>query len=731
MSNLKEDFAQSISDRIANLRSNALSMAGMLMEEMPLDGPAPYRQEPSATPSVSIMGAASGGKVEAAATDAKAKPANSRLGLLRALLAVGAYEPAMFILSTYPWICEAYPDVADLVVRLCMASLDDLYHRDIGSAYVAKADNMSVDVMTQAKARYSATDKRLKAAQPEISVLTIKAIDTPRTHNGAWRTPVYFLHNWASEVPICADIPAARSFLVQQLKLIGVHVGRNQRFLIHLIRLVGYGMAAAIKQEDAESRSVWESIIRSHLIPAISLSDPNPALIFDFWDLLSMLSYLTRFSMYGEWKDRSYKKMPELRVRRAEAERDAKGILKRLSIDNVKQFGRSLAKIGHTNPLVLFEIALNQVQSYDNLIGPVVESARYLTPFGYDALAYSLLDALSNPEKERTKSDGTNISLWLQGLATFAGTLCKRWNIDVSQILQYILTQLRNGNPKDLIVLRELISKMTGIEPVIDLSDSQILALGGGKTLQAEAINPTGVVERKGATKRSTARLKIAMQDSGLTLPLLVAVALQRQQCAFEDAEAPLKYLGNLFDQCQQVLFQFLDFINLHLTSEQYAQTIPDVRILWTQYGVDAGIAFHIVRPVLRTEIQSHDAHVQVERLREDAKASRQRAAAKALASAQAVIDAASQDSEMIAEPVEPDATQPPVSAAGEAGESVEAGEAALASEPSQAADTAPEDVKKRIVWHPKLLDCVTAAEEQLSPSMQAYMSCVPASTRR
>lgn len=170
---------------------------------------------------------------------------------------------------------------------------------------------------------------------------------------------------------------------------------------------------------------------------------------------------------------------------------------------------------------------------------------------------------------------------------------------------------------------------MTGVEPVSDLSDSQVVALGGGKTLRAEAIVPTTAVERKNATKRSSARLRMALVDSKLVVPLLVAVAIQRQDCVFGDEEAPLKYLGNLFDQCQQVLFQYIDFLSSHLGIEQYTAILSDVQDLWEKYGIDAGIAFHIARPVLQLAVQKQDAAAKIalqenmERMKEEIKAAR------------------------------------------------------------------------------------------------------------
>lgn len=101
-------------------------------------------------------------------------------------------------------------------------------------------------------------------------------------------------------------------------------------------------------------------------------------------------------------------------MRKAEAEKEVKSILRRLSTDNVKQLGKSLAKVAHTNPTVIWSVVLNQVMSYDNLILPVIDAARYLTDLGYDVLAYCVLDALSGT-RNKTKEDGTSVAMWLSG----------------------------------------------------------------------------------------------------------------------------------------------------------------------------------------------------------------------------------------------------------------------------------------------------------------------------
>lgn len=545
-SKLKDKYRDEISDRIANARSNALAMAGMLLDDTE---PPP----PKAASSLTIAGSASGASAAApspAVPVAPSDPPNARLGLLRALLSIGAFKPAYWILSNHSWICEPVPEIADLLLRLLNHSIAPYYDSFV-SPFAGKKENVEEKraSLCRPRQRYSLTDKKIVPPPSAAYAITGKPFDHPRSQAGYWREQVYFFAEWQDRLPRCNTAAEVLEVVGPLLKIIGVHASRNRAFFVHLLRIA--------KQEtlpSATNRSAWEGILRMHLIPALAISEPNPSTTHELWEILRNFPYTARFAIYGEWKDRLYKRLPELRVKKVETDKEAKSMLKRLSADNVKQFGRSLAKIAHTNPCPLFEIALNQVQSYDNLIAPVVDSFRYLTPFGYDVLAYSLLDALSNPEKERTKSDGTNISLWLQSLAIFAGTLCKRWNMEVAYILQYILNQLREGNSKDLVVLRELISKMSGIEPVSDLSDSQVIALGGGPTLQSEALHPTTPEERKNQTKRSTLRLKTSLLDAQLVGPLLVAVAKARQECVLGLDDAPLKYLGNLFDQVCQVL---------------------------------------------------------------------------------------------------------------------------------------------------------------------------------
>lgn len=139
-----------------------------------------------------------------------------------------------------------------------------------------------------------------------------------------------------------------------------------------------------------------------------------------------------------------------------------------------------------------------------------------------------------------------------QGLASFTAHLCRRYSsIDPTPILHFVVHRLSNASPFDSIILRELISKMSGIEPIQALSDTEISAMGGGPILQIETVasESRGALQTK-PLQRSTDKLLTSLSDADLALPLLLLLAQQCQQCVYRVnvSEAVLKGLGSMAD---------------------------------------------------------------------------------------------------------------------------------------------------------------------------------------
>jgi THO complex subunit 2 len=145
------------------------------------------------------------------------------------------------------------------------------------------------------------------------------------------------------------------------------------------------------------------------------------------------------------------------------------------------------------------------------------------------------------------------------GLASFTGMLFRRYSADLSPVMKYIVHQLYSSQTTEIIVLREIIWKMAGIEPLPSLSESQISAMAGGPTLRIEAVASStrgARLDPGEVTLRAPQRLGKALVDSSLALPLLIQVAQQRQSCVFTARDAHLKSLASLYDAvCSLILY--------------------------------------------------------------------------------------------------------------------------------------------------------------------------------
>ena len=122
-----------------------------------------------------------------------------------------------------------------------------------------------------------------------------------------------------------------------------------------------------------------------------------------------------------------------------------------------------------------------------------------------------IIEALANPAKERLKHEDTTVSQWLQGelegacaqaratppannlspllfpgLATFCGTVYKKYPLELVGLLQFVTNQLKSGKSFDLLILKEVVQKMSGIDSSEELTQSQIEAMAGGDLLKAE-----------------------------------------------------------------------------------------------------------------------------------------------------------------------------------------------------------------------------------------------------
>ncbi|KAF6762809.1 transcription factor/nuclear export subunit protein 2-domain-containing protein [Ephemerocybe angulata] len=594
METVRTEYLANISGRISGAGMSLLAMAAPLES-----GPSHSKHKASAP-------------ADDKKPEKKETKSNQKVGLLTALLAVGALRPALSILTRFPWLVDPHPEIADLLLQMLRHSISVLYE--------AQCNFFSKDIgFTQPRARYGAGG--VLQPSPRKTVLTLLS---PAPLCTSTTDFVFFYPRWSEQVPTVNSLEEIESVVEPFLQFIGPHLSRDTAFLTRLVRLGRNVITppnpdrkapSEVSPSDHPNYAFWYRILRQYIFPALPLIRGNAVCTVEIWHLIRIFEPTSRWQLYGEWKS-MYMENPELRVRQVQAEKESKDILRRLSHQTIDSLSGAVGKLAHSNPMIFFTNVVNQVMAYENLASVIVQALRYVTNMGFDVLVFVILDTLSDDKKDRLKTDGVNIADWLQSLAGFTGMLFRRYNTDLKPVLKYVVNRLQADVTSDITILKELIWKMAGIEPLPSLSNAQIAAMAGGKTLRIQTI----AAQHRGAqadpsdlAMRAPDRLADALINSGLALPLLVQVAQQRQSCVFNASkDSPLKTVSGLFDATHGVFLQYLDLLTTVVKAEDYAnKVLPAFEDLANKYGIEPSMCMQIIRPVLHHKLVSKAVELQ------------------------------------------------------------------------------------------------------------------------
>ncbi|XP_022539435.2 THO complex subunit 2 [Astyanax mexicanus] len=487
-------------------------------------------------------------------------PDNQKLGLLEALLMIGDWHHAQNIMEQMPaYYATSHKAIAIALCQLLHLILEPLYRR-AGVPKGAKASLL----------------KPLRNKQAPAPVETFEDLSKD---------------------------------VFTMLGYLGPHLSHDPILFAKIVRLGKSFMKEYQSESKQDTKDKLDSLLSCFLsvsdqvlLPSLTLMECNACMSEELWGFFKLFPYQHRYRLYGQWKNETYSNHPLLVKVKAQTVDRAKYIMKRLTKENVKPSGRQIGKLSHSNPTILFDYILSQIQWYDNLITPVVDSLKYLTSLNYDVLAYCIIEALANPEKEKMKHDDTTISSWLQSLASLCGAVFRKYPIELAGILQYVTNQLKAGKSFDLLILKEVVQKMAGIEITDEMTVEQLEAMTGGEQLKAEG----GYFGQIRNTKKSSQRLKDALLDHELALPLCLLMAQQRNGVVFsEGGEKHLKLVGKLYDQCHDTLVQFGGFLASNLSTEDYIKRVPSVDILCNQFHTPHDAAFFLSRPMYAHQILS------------------------------------------------------------------------------------------------------------------------------
>ncbi|XP_075972929.1 THO complex subunit 2-like protein isoform X2 [Anticarsia gemmatalis] len=413
----------------------------------------------------------------------------------------------------------------------------------------------------------------------------------------------------------CKSFEDMKETVIPALILLGPSLHYDPILMYKIIRIL---RTSRSQKEDPLHHEAL-TVLDAAILPALTLMDGNCCMAEEVYTLLKLYPYQCRYCLYSRWKNEAAERIPSLIRVRGNSLQRIKHIMKRVSKENIKPQGRLIGKLSHAAPTLIFDYMLLQIQTYDNLIGPVVESLKYLTSLSLDVLGYCLLEALCGGRG----SGGAAHPPWLQALAAFAGAAFKKHNIELTALLQFVANRLKAQQSQDLLILKEIVQKMAGIEAAEEITSDQLDAMAGGELLKGEA----GYFSQVRNTKRSSARLKEAIVGNNLDIALCILSAQQRHCCVWkeykedtssgEPAGSQLKVVGRLADQCQDALVQLGTFLASSHAPDEYAARLPSLQELLRDYHVDADVAFFLHRPVLAQKIA---AKVEILRKSSDSK---------------------------------------------------------------------------------------------------------------
>lgn len=582
---------------------NALARAGALPDESaPAIGRIREADGRAATPSRSDAGSAKPTRAEETEpSEPLPEPSDQKIELLRSLLCIGAIPEALYILGRFPWLPDAIPDLLEHIHRILHPCLSKVYE---SICPLNGRDSIRDSTRAAAISEKNALPKGdVQYADPTPRrVLRWAQIDKNDTNEGIdYR---FYWDDWADNVPVCQTVDDVFVLCNTFLNLSGVKIGQDANLLMKLARI---GKDSLAKEPTQANRSRWIDLCKRLLCPAMSLTKSNPGVVNEIFELLKMFSTKTRFSIYAEWFQGQTSRLPDVANAFTLAKLETKNTLKRINKTNTRQMARTLAKVSCATPGVVFDVVLNQIEAYENLIDVVVECGRYFTFMGYDVLTWSLLTFLGREGRSRVSDTGFATSSWLQKLSLFIGRVFRRYSLmNTLPVLQYVLHQLRQHNATDLRILRDLISNMAGVTPDTDFTEAQVLAMAGGELLQSQTLQQ--VHDKRHESRTPAKRLMKTLIDNNLAAAYVVSLAQERQMSIYFLDSNSNKVLSETFDEITIVMTQYLDMLKTHVSIKEFSAMIPDLFSLISEFGLEPGVAFTIHRKSIAQAITEYDA---------------------------------------------------------------------------------------------------------------------------
>ncbi|EDK42831.1 hypothetical protein LELG_01009 [Lodderomyces elongisporus NRRL YB-4239] len=507
---------------------------------------------------------------------------NQKFQLLKTFALNGLYWPTIYILSEYPFLADVDNEIKVSLCRMFGAILEPFYK---SVTTTSLNDNNEVSHLTHAKGVYFARTGNKVAIEPVKYTDFLRYSATKKDYSN--KRFHYFYKDWTSGLPLINSFETLMQVSQDFLKFIGSNLSDDIVLFSKLCDVV-----QSFAQEEQYKDQVFH-YFRNYIFPVMPLITENSIAIDKAFAILAIYPLEDRFSVYGELYNNLRKNNLQIKIAYSVAEKSTKDALKRLSKENIRPMMRRLAKICFSNPLPCLLTILQQIESYDNLITLVVETARYFNDYGWDNLTVAILIRLSS-DRNASQDNGMIDRQWLQSLASFIGKICQRYPkaIDIKTILSYLIKSFYAGERTGILVLKEMLSSMGGIQSSSDLTLRQIDMISSGSSLLKMVYRIIDDVRYNRVTSGS--HLLECFKALNCTTEVIILLCLILNDLVYDQAENQLKVLASRADDISEVIKLFITLIDFFGNGDSL-ELMP-IEEMTESYGVPVEWAFDLWR---------------------------------------------------------------------------------------------------------------------------------------
>ncbi|CAI4049833.1 hypothetical protein SKDZ_14G1840 [Saccharomyces kudriavzevii ZP591] len=523
-----------------------------------------------------------------------------KIKLLERLLVHGCVVPVMHVLKEYPELLYVSESIPKYFGRVFEHLLDPLY---TSMTSCCESNGMTSALMI------TRIDNGILAHKPRL-------IHQYKTHDPFESLElntkyVFYYSEWDCAFTPFTSVDDLFENSHAYLSIIGPYLAKVPMLLSKISRI---GVADIQKKQSSESQqdtvNKWIDYVRKFIFPATPLLQNNPIATSEVYELMKLFPFEKRYFIYNEMMTKlSLENLP-IKVSFNKAEREAKSILKALSIDTIAKESRRFAKLISTNPLASLIPAVKQIENYDKVSELVVYTTKYFNDFAYDVLQFVLLLRLSY-NRPAVQFDGVNQAMWVQRLSIFIAGLAKNCpDMDISNIITYILKTLHNGNIIAVSILKELITTVGGIRDLNEVNMKQLLMLNSGKPLKQYARHL--IYDFRDDNSDIAARLTSFFTNQNAISEIILLLYALNLKANTQDSH--YKILSTRCDEMNTLLWSYIELIKHCLKTKAFEENVLSFVELTNRFHLSTPWAFHIWRDYLDNQLNTNE-NISIEQL--------------------------------------------------------------------------------------------------------------------